>query len=87
MFWTGFATVSRRGVPLMRGERHLQDAVLARQRHGLAVLGPHRRIEVDDSVLPDGVLCSHARREPGCNERKDNDEAARRARAQCPPRA
>ncbi len=69
----------------MRGERNLQDAVLARQRHGLAVLGPHRRIEGGDSILSDGVLRFHARRVPDRSERKDNGEAARGERAQCPP--
>ena len=64
------------GVPLMRGERHLQDAVLARQRNGLAVLGPHCRIEVGDCVLTDGVLRFDARRVPDRSERKDDGHAA-----------
>ena len=67
-------------MPLMRGERHLEDAVLARQRYGLAVLGPNRRIEFGAGVSRLG-----SRRVPCRGERKDDCEGAHDERAQDRP--
>ena len=51
MFLTGSATVSSWAVALMRGERHLQDAVLAGERDRLVEIRPDRRIEFRACIL------------------------------------
>ena len=51
MFWTGLRDGIEPGLALLRGERHLQHAVLARERHRLAELGPDRRIEFGACIL------------------------------------